>query len=200
VRGGRGSGTGRAGALAAALAYSETVFLTDPATGALAILTPAGELPFAGHPLVGTGWLLRHLGREVPALRPPAGEVATWSEGGLSWVRSRAAWAPTMTLRRLATPAEVEALDGPGDEGFLYAWAWLDEEAGVVRSRMFAPVHGIAEDEATGAAAVRLTGDLGRPLRIRQGVGSELVTRLGPGGTVELGGRVVLDGTRPVPG
>lgn len=185
--------------VAAALAYSETVFLDDE-SGALRIFTPASELPFAGHPLVGCGWLLRHLGLDVATLRPPAGEVPAWADGDLSWIRSRPEWAPAMTVRRLGSPAEVDALDGPGDEGFLYAWAWLDMDAGTVRSRMFAPEHGIVEDEATGAAAVRLTGELGRPLRIRQGTGSELITRPGPDGTVELGGRVALDGARPLPG
>ena len=39
---------------------------------------------------------------------------------------------------------------------------------------MFAPRYGIAEDEATGAAAVRLVSRLGRPVTIRQGAGSLL--------------------------
>ncbi len=43
--------------------------------GSVRIHTPAVELPFAGHPLVGTAWLLRHEGRPIDALRPPAGEV-----------------------------------------------------------------------------------------------------------------------------
>jgi predicted PhzF superfamily epimerase YddE/YHI9 len=55
----------------------------------------------------------------------------------------------------------------------------------------------IAEDEATGAAAVVITARLRRSLEIRQGRGSRLSTRLGRDGTVELGGRVVLDETRP---
>ena len=39
------------------------------------IFTPAAELAFAGHPTVGTAWLLRESGRPVAALHPPAGEV-----------------------------------------------------------------------------------------------------------------------------
>ena len=45
-------------AVAADLGFSETVFVDDPATGALQIFTPTVELPLAGHPLVGTAWLL----------------------------------------------------------------------------------------------------------------------------------------------
>ena len=37
-------------AIATDLGFSETVFVDDPPTGAVRIFTPAGELPFAGHP------------------------------------------------------------------------------------------------------------------------------------------------------
>ena len=56
-------------------------------------------------------------------------------------------------------------------------WAWIDEEAGVLRERVFAEPFGIPEDEATGAAAIALTARLGRPLDIRQGRGSRILTR-----------------------
>ncbi len=61
--------------MAAALGFSETVFVDDAAGGSLRIFTPTVEMPFAGHPLVGTAWLLRQEGRPIDALRPPAGEV-----------------------------------------------------------------------------------------------------------------------------
>lgn len=187
-------------ALAARLGFSETVFVDDAATGAIAIFTPVSELPFAGHPTVGTGWLLGEVGEAPAALRPPAGEVAVWREDGLSWIRARAAWASPMTVREYGSPAEVDALDGAGDRvDFLYAWAWIDEAAGIVRARSF-PAHlGIVEDEATGAAAVRLGDVLGRALTIRQGVGSVLHVRPGPDGTVEVGGRVALTLVRELP-
>lgn len=68
-------------------------------------------------------------------------------------------------------------LDG---EDFTYAWAWIDEAAGTLRSRAFPTGLGIAEDEATAAAAVRLGDQLGRAVTIRQGVGSQLLARPGP--------------------
>ena len=61
-------------------------------------------------------------------------------------------------------------------------WAWMDEDRGQVRSRMFAPALGIVEDEATGAAAVRLTARLQRDLDITQGLGSRISTAYNPGG------------------
>jgi PhzF family phenazine biosynthesis protein len=44
--------------VATELGYSETVFVDDAASGAMRIFTPGIELEFAGHPTVGTAWLL----------------------------------------------------------------------------------------------------------------------------------------------
>jgi predicted PhzF superfamily epimerase YddE/YHI9 len=188
-------------AVATDLGFSETVFVDAPAAGAVRIFTPAAELPFAGHPLVGTSWLLARERTAVPVLRPPAGEVPTFLDGdGLTWIRGRAEWAPEMAFRQLEAPEQVDALAGPPDgEGFVDCWAWADEVAGHIRARVFAPRYGIAEDEATGAAAVRLVSRLGRPVTIRQGAGSVLHARPGPGGTAEVGGEVVLDEVRDHP-
>lgn len=68
--------------IAKRLGFSETVFVDDRSTGELRIFTPETELPFAGHPLVGTAWLLLREGHDVSVLRPPAGEAAVRVEGG----------------------------------------------------------------------------------------------------------------------
>lgn len=184
-------------AVAARLGYSETVFVDDLATGAIRIFTPTSELAFAGHPTVGTGWLLRSLGRDPGRLLVPAGTVRAWDEGGLAWISGRAAWVHEMDRVRYPSPADVDALGGPpGGSGSYYAWAWIDEARGIVRSRYFLSNRGIAEDEATGAAAVVLGDALGRPLEIRQGVGSVLHVRPGADGAVEVGGRVEPVGIR----
>jgi predicted PhzF superfamily epimerase YddE/YHI9 len=186
---------GRRQAVAADLGFSETVFVDDPRSGGVRIFTPAAELPFAGHPLVGTSWLLARERTAVDVLRPPAGEVPTFADGdGVTWIRGRAEWAPRMSFRQLADPGQVDALEGaPDGLGFVDCWAWEDEAAGRVRARVFAPAFGIAEDEATGAAAVRLVSRLGRPVTIRQGVGSLLLARPGPDGTAEVGGEVAQE-------
>jgi predicted PhzF superfamily epimerase YddE/YHI9 len=187
--------------VAADLGFSETVFVLDSPAGQVRIFTPAAELPFAGHPLVGTSWLLARERTAVAVLRPPAGQVPCWLDGdGVTWIRGRAEWAPEMTFRRLGGPEEVDTLAGaPDGLGFVDCWAWEDEDAGRVRARVFAPRFGIAEDEATGAAAVRLVSRLGRPVTIRQGAGSVLHARPGPDGTAEVGGMVVLDQVRDHP-
>jgi predicted PhzF superfamily epimerase YddE/YHI9 len=186
-------------AVAAELGYSETVFVDDAGSGEIRIFTPAAELAFAGHPTVGTGWLLRSIGRGGSLLRVRAGEVPTWQDGELSWIRARPAWIHPITRARLAEPAAVDALQGPPvGEGSYYAWAWIDEAAGSIRARYFVPDYGIGEDEATGAAAVMMGGLLGRVLEIHQGVGSVLHVRPGPDGTVEVGGRVEAVGSREI--
>jgi predicted PhzF superfamily epimerase YddE/YHI9 len=183
--------------LARHLGFSETVFVDEPASGSVRIFTPATELPFAGHPSVGTAWLLLTEGHQIDSLRPPAGIVRVRQEQGLTWIRARPEWAPDITIQEFASPGEVDALPGPtGEVSFLYAWAWLDPDRRLVRSRGFPRGLGIVEDEATGAAAVRLTHLLGSALIIHQGRGSVIYSRPLDDGFVEVGGRVVLDEVR----
>jgi predicted PhzF superfamily epimerase YddE/YHI9 len=183
--------------VAAELGLSETVYVDDAARGEIRIFTPAVELNFAGHPAVGTAWLLRQRGFPVSALRVQAGEAAVRYEDDAAFVAGRPEWGPPWEFVELGSPAEVEALDGPPDGHDLAgAWAWLDEHAGVVRSRVFGPRVGVPEDEATGGAAVRLCSALGRPLDIRQGRASRILAQPLGGGWVEIGGRSVLDAER----
>jgi predicted PhzF superfamily epimerase YddE/YHI9 len=189
-------------AVAHQLGFSETVFVDDRERGEIRIFTPGLELPFAGHPTVGTAWLLAREGSAVAALQPPAGEVPVRRQGEgsdeLTFVAARAEWSPPWELIELGSPAEVEALDGPpgGREDEIYLWAWADEEAGAVRSRCFSLADGVGEDEATGSAAIMLAAALERPLTIRQGRGSLLDARPLGEGRAEVGGRVVLDEVR----
>jgi predicted PhzF superfamily epimerase YddE/YHI9 len=182
--------------VATELGYSETVFVDDPASGRLHIFTPASELPLAGHPLVGSAWVIADRFGSCKMLRPPAGEVPTWQEGDVRWIRARPEWAPPFEFSQYQSPDEVDALAAaPAESGFAYCWAWIDEDAGLVRARSFVPEAGIAEDEATGSAALTLVEIVGRrPLEIHQGKGSLLHARPGPGGTVDVGGRVADQG------
>jgi predicted PhzF superfamily epimerase YddE/YHI9 len=177
--------------IAADLGFSETVFVDDRASARLRIYTPAVELPLAGHPLVGTSWLLHREGPAPSVLRPPPGEIPTWQEGDLTWIRARPEDAPEFNLLQLESPGEIDRLDGsPDGGGRTVAWAWIEEAAGLMRVRAFLPELGISEDEATGAAALRLCAHVHRPLEIRQGVASVLRAQPADAGTIALGGRV----------
>ncbi|MDX2599046.1 PhzF family phenazine biosynthesis protein [Streptomyces caniscabiei] len=187
---------------AAKLGFSETVFVDDPERGVIDIYTPSLRLPFAGYPCVGAAWLL-----DVPELVTPAGVVGARLDGEFSWIEAMPEWAPPRTFRQYASAAEIDDLrvPAPGERsemgvppdevwGRVYAWAWEDEAAGRVRARAFpGRGDGIDEDEATGAAALQLTAQLGRALNITQGAGSQLLTAPQPHGWVEVGGRVFLE-------
>src|SRR5439155_3020402 len=99
--------------------------------------TPAAELPLAGHPLVGTSWLLREEAMPADVLRPPAGEVPTWRDGDLTWIRADPAFAPPFEREQLAAPEAVDAHPGAARaDQVLEVWAWEDEDAGRVRARV----------------------------------------------------------------
>ncbi|MEV5832109.1 PhzF family phenazine biosynthesis protein [Nocardia sp. NPDC052112] len=183
-------------ALAAKAGYSETVVVEDPVDeiAKVRIYTPAVELPFAGHPSVGTAWWFAEQGQPVRVLQLSAGPVAVELIDGLVWITARGEWAPEFEFHQLD---DLDALANlrpdDFDSGSHYLWTWTDEHRGALRSRMFAPAMGVAEDEATGAAAVALTALLRRGLIITQGKGSQLFTEWDSDGWVRLGGRVVAD-------
>jgi predicted PhzF superfamily epimerase YddE/YHI9 len=183
--------------VAAELGFSETVFVDDAASGRIRIFTPGLELEFAGHPTVGTAWLLGKEREPLSTLRPPAGEVAVRAEGGFTFVTARPEWGPDWKLIRLEDALAVEeATETPAGEELPCIWAWVDEAEGTVRSRCFSLEDGIGEDEATGSAAICLCAALGRDIEILQGRGSRLDARYLGEGRAEVGGRVVLDEVR----
>ncbi|WP_197373589.1 PhzF family phenazine biosynthesis protein [Mycolicibacterium baixiangningiae] len=182
------------------LGYSETIFVDIPRSGAttahIRIYTPATELPFAGHPTVGAAWWLRENGLPVRTLQVPAGIVQVGYEGDVTVVSARSDWAPEFAIHDLDSIEALAAADPADypDDTQHYLWTWTDREAGHIRARMFAAHLGVPEDEATGAAAVRITDYLSRDLTIVQGRGSVIHTVWSPEGWVRIAGRVVSDG------
>jgi predicted PhzF superfamily epimerase YddE/YHI9 len=184
--------------IATDLGFSETVFVEDRQRARLRIFTPALELALAGHPLVGSSWLLHREGDAPTVLRPPAGDVPTWQADDLTWVRARPSDGPEFDFVQVADGDAVDRLEGaPDGGGRTVAWAWLDQDAGRVRARAFLPDYGVPEDEATGAAALRLCALLGAALEIHQGEASLIHARPSGNGLVELGGTVEAVERRP---
>ncbi|GAA1962312.1 PhzF family phenazine biosynthesis protein [Microbacterium aquimaris] len=180
--------------IAADLGFSETIFIdaVENGTAKARIFTPSRQLKFAGHPIVGLASWLQSTGEDLHEIDVPAGSARLRFDDDRVFVNALPQWCPEFTLYRLDAPEEVDAVDPDAYSfGANYVWAWVDKEAGTVRSRMFAPDLGIREDEATGSAAVRLTAELGRDLDITQGHGSRLYTHARYlGQQVEVGGRV----------
>jgi trans-2,3-dihydro-3-hydroxyanthranilate isomerase len=70
---------------------SETTFVCKPqgsATARVRIFTPGRELPFAGHPTLGTAWVLQHLGLAPDALtfEQIAGVIPVHREESVLWM------------------------------------------------------------------------------------------------------------------
>jgi trans-2,3-dihydro-3-hydroxyanthranilate isomerase len=213
VQGADGLDTGQLQAIAREFNLSETTFPVDPspadeaagAAYALRIFTPVTELPFAGHPSIGTAWLLAQQGRIAPGVvvqscgagllpltvTPDGGPVEL--TGGPPYIGADVDPVEQLVavgLRRLdlddavlrkapprivgtglpysILPVRADALStcvpdlhrlrtldrAIGTNG-IYVVA-LDLEAQAVRARMFAGDIGVAEDPATGSAALAL--------------------------------------------
>lgn len=186
--------------VATELGYSETVFIDPMTVGSTTahatIYTPRTEIPFAGHPTVGASWWLRAQGTPINTLAVPAGIVQVRYQGDLAGVRARSEWGPEVAFHEFESVEQLLAADPAEfpDDTAHYLWAWIDQSAGSLRSRMFAANLGVPEDEATGSAAMRITDHLSRDLRITQGKGSMLETAWTPEGWVSVAGRVVNDG------
>jgi predicted PhzF superfamily epimerase YddE/YHI9 len=179
-------------AIATELDFSETVFVDDAERGVIQIFTPAAEIPFAGHPTVGTAWLLARALRPVATLRPPPGEVDVREDGDHTFVAARAEWCPPFTYVEHGDAAAIDALDSSAARDDVYNWAWIDRAAGLVRARGFYPRHSIEEDEATGSAALALSVALGREIEVHQGRGSVIHSRPLGDGRAEIGGAVAM--------
>ena len=162
--------------------FSETIFCDVSGEVPTArIFTPGAELPFAGHPLVGLGWLLNEmLPDRVDRIRYEVGEVQVSSEDGVTWVQAsgdqpveaidppllggEVAVSVSMPIPylviRFSSPSQVaDLVPPPISFGEVYVWAWEDPGQ-VVKARFFAGEVGVPEDPATGSAAVALAAHL----------------------------------------
>jgi trans-2,3-dihydro-3-hydroxyanthranilate isomerase len=218
-------------ALARELNYSETVFVYPPEADGhvrLRLFTPGREVPFAGHPMLGTAFVLAgpmqlgeirletgrgtvpvRLEREgarivfgrmeqpLPVVEPfePVDELfaALGVAGSELPVRLYDNGIRHVYVA-LASPEEVAALRP--DTGLLAALGPIGTNCfagsdGRWKTRMFAPLHGVAEDPATGSAAGPLALHLARAGRIGWGDEIEIAQGAEVGRPSTLYARVV---------
>jgi trans-2,3-dihydro-3-hydroxyanthranilate isomerase len=92
VRDAAGLDTERMQAIAREMNFSETTFVVAESDGraTVRIFTPGEELPFAGHPTLGTAWVLA-AGRNEYVLDLPVGQVPVAFRDGLAWLTPPAA-------------------------------------------------------------------------------------------------------------
>jgi trans-2,3-dihydro-3-hydroxyanthranilate isomerase len=217
VLGGEALNTAQMQTIAREFNLSETVFVLPPTRPdclhRIRIFTPLRELPFAGHPTVGTACLLAEL-----RLAPQGADAAFQLEENVGPVPVRVRRDPDRALYAELTTAKLPEFGPPPPDRAALAGALglsaddfagqgpravscgvpfllvplrapellaaVDVDAsrlrtvlngywaqavyvyargyeGELRTRMFAPALGIAEDPATGGAAVALAGALG---------------------------------------
>lgn len=97
--------------IASEMNLSETTFVTraDNDSYSVRIFTPSEEMPFAGHPTIGTAWVLRHLGvttADSVVQHSPVGETPLGWAGGMFWFERTANPPPKL----LPDPVKVAAL------------------------------------------------------------------------------------------
>jgi predicted PhzF superfamily epimerase YddE/YHI9 len=126
--------------------------------------------------------------------------VPTWTSDDQVWIRAPLAAAPRWRLNHAADATAVDAMTGPphADQDADQFWAWIDQEAGTVRARVFAARYGVPQDEACGSASMLLAAHLGRAITIQHGSGSLVQASPAPNGMADVGGRVVWDHERAV--
>jgi trans-2,3-dihydro-3-hydroxyanthranilate isomerase len=154
---------GQMQAIAREMNFSETTFVTARAEAQadVRIFTPAWELPFAGHPTVGTAWELTR-GEGAITLNLGVGPVSVSFEDGLGWmtppdVRFTGTVARDTAARLVNIDADAIATDLP------------IELAEVGPRFIILPVKDLAA-----LKSVRLHADLHREL-LSQGVGVQCV-------------------------
>ena len=250
--------------------YSETTFVLppdDPAhTRKVRIFTPGAEIPFAGHPNVGTAFVLAAIGaiptrgaeskvvfeegagpvavvircqdgRPVDCELTAPQALALGTTPPVEAVAESVGLSPEVVLTRTHPPRVASAglaflcvelrdrtalaqarvrhethgtlMQASGAEGIHLYTRDIGEPGVDLRARMFAPLHGVAEDPATGSANVALAGLLAScapeadgtfAWRIAQGVEmgrpslleASAIKRAGEVETIRIGGRTVL--------
>ena len=250
--------------------YSETTFVLppeDPAhTRRVRIFTPGAEIPFAGHPNVGTAFVLAAIGavptsgsetevvfeegagpvavaircrdgRPVECELTAPQSLALGATPPVEAVAESVGLSPDVVVTRTHPPrvasaglpflcvelrdrtalAEARVRHDPhaalmrssGAEGILLYTRDTGEGSLDLRARMYAPLHGVAEDPATGSANLALAGLLAASApeadgafawHIAQGVEmgraslleASAIKRGGAVATLRIGGRSVL--------
>lgn len=226
-------------AIAAEFNLAETTFVLPPQspahTAEVRIFTPRAEMPFAGHPNVGTAFVLAREGQchgrpvtgESLAFEEKAGLVPiTLLKEGDAIIGARLAAPQALSLGETVAPALVAEACGlsaaevetvrhapviascgapfvlaelrdrkslsraqcrsetfarhlPRDRVTgIHLYVHVESDGVDVQSRMFAPLHGITEDPATGSANVALIGLLAR---LRPEADLRLAMRIGQG-------------------
>jgi predicted PhzF superfamily epimerase YddE/YHI9 len=140
-------------AIALQLNLSETTFIfpSAVATARVRIFTPAFEMPFAGHPTLGTAHVVRGLRSSGDTVTPEmrAGIIPVQAQGDVWTLQAK----PPKARAAQASHAELATMLGIGEREL------RGEGEGQVAARFFFLKHGaLVEDPGTGSACANLGG------------------------------------------
>ena len=155
--------------IASELGFSETVFIDwmDGGTPHVRIFTPAIEMPFAGHPLVGSAWVLESLGPgTISEMTCGVGSIPFRSNAESAWVDT-----PMVTDVRIAEDAAAIAAGAGLPEPVRAWWAmmplpYLVLDLGTAESVSKATPD-ISKLSALRAGKAYIVGSQGDDLRVR---------------------------------
>ncbi|MDD3648069.1 MAG: PhzF family phenazine biosynthesis protein [Candidatus Dojkabacteria bacterium] len=176
--------------------YSEVVFIENIKNCEISIFSPTGEIPFAGHAVIGATALLDKLNNEkITIIRCHGNILKVRHDYNIIRVKADLMIMPEWNFKHLDSAEEIESIESSEISTFqhCYVWAWLDKKKGIVRARTFAPDWLIPEDEANGSGSMLLASKLRRKLEIIHGKGSVLFANPLDQNTVELGGMCQLN-------
>ena len=199
---GRHLDNSRRQAIARRLGYEETVFVNEVGNSHVSVVNLQNEIMFAGVPIVCAAWLLGKIkGRPTDVISCLSGEVQTWQNDGLTWVRSSLAMMPRWNHVQFENAEAILAI--MAEEGarmqHTMAWAWIDESRGLIRARTFISDSEISEAEGNGSGSMMLAAMLNRSIEIKHGQGSVIFAKPADNNYAEVGGRVVQDGDINLP-
>ncbi len=150
-------------AIAREMNFSETTFVTQESEGEadVRIFTPAHELPFAGHPTVGTAWVLSG-GESTISLNLKAGTVPVRFDNGIGWmtpppVQLGDTFDPARTAALINVPTEAMNLDFPirfAEVGPKFILIGLKDLASLRSATLNADLHRAYLEEGLGVQCV----------------------------------------------
>lgn len=179
--------------------FTDTVFVNDIDTVNVSIFNPQQETKFAGDSLISTSYLIRNrLGKNTETIMCKGGEIRSWSEGEVTWIRASLAGTPGWQHVQMNNALAVDSITDAEAAAYEHTmtWAWVNKERGEIRSRTFLLDWGTLEDQGNGSGSMQLASMLGRRIEITQGKGSVIFAEPVDAISARVGGRVMIDQVR----
>lgn len=177
---------------------SETTFINDVANASISIMHYQGEVSFAGTVALATAWLLTKLwNKPTDVIHGRDGDITTWQDGDITWVRTDLSTLPPWHHKQLENPEAVEriVLEETTAMEHTVVWAWVDEAKGLIRARTFASDWDIPEAQGNGSGSMMLAAQLKREIEIMHGEGSVIFAKPEDDNQAAIGGQVTEEGS-----